>query len=62
MSDDNQIIMISDVIEQKLRKEKELEFYLDELEKLQQKIFWLRREVDLTESIIEMIKKEKDGR
>ena len=62
MSDDNQIIMISDVIEQKLRKEKELEFYLDELEKLQQKIFWLRREVDLTESIIEMIKKEKDER
>ncbi len=62
MSDDNQIILISDVIEQKLRKEKELEFYLDELEKLQQKIFWLRREVDLTESIIEMIKKEKDER
>lgn len=62
MSDDNQIILISDVIEQKLRKEKELEFYLDELEKLQQKIFWLRREVDLTETIIEMIKKEKDER
>ena len=49
----------ADVLEQKLRKEKELEFYNEELEKLQQKIFWLEREVKLTEKIIEIIHNEQ---
>jgi len=58
MSEEQRIILIADVIEQKLRKEKELEFYLKELEELQRKIGWLRREVDLTNTIIDMIKSE----
>ena len=58
MSEEQRIILIADVIEQKLRKEKELEFYLKELEELQRKIGWLRREVDLTNVIIDMIKSE----
>jgi len=58
MSEEQRIILIADVIEQKLRKEKELEFYLKELEELQRKIGWLRREVDLTNTIIDMIKTE----
>lgn len=58
MSEEQRIILIADVIEQKLRKEKELEFYLKELEELQRKIGWLRREVDLTNTIIDMIKAE----
>ena len=58
-SDDKTIILIADVLEQKLRKEKELEFYNEELEKLQQKIFWLEREVKLTEKIIEIIHNEQ---
>ena len=59
-SDDSKIVLIADVIEQKLRKEKELEFYNAELQKLQQKIFWLEREVKLTEEIIEIIENEQD--
>jgi len=59
MTDDNRIILIADVLEQKLRKEKELEYYLRELEKLQRKIGYLRREVDLTNTIINMIKAEQ---
>ena len=59
MSEEQRIILIADVIEQKLRKEKELEFYLKELEELQRKIGWLRREVDLTNTIITMIKTEQ---
>jgi len=59
MSEEQRIILIADVIEQKLRKEKELEFYLKELEELQRKIGWLRREVDLTNVIIDMIKSEQ---
>jgi len=59
MSEEQRIILISDFIEQKLRKEQELEFYLKELEELQRKIGYLRREVDLTNTIITMIKGEQ---
>lgn len=58
-SDDKTIVLIADVLEQKVRKEKELQFYNEELEKLQQKIFWLEQEVKLTEEIIEIIQNEK---
>jgi hypothetical protein len=58
MSEEQRIILISDFIEQKLRKEKELEFYLEQLAELEKKIGFLRREVDLTNTIIGMIKGE----
>jgi len=58
MSEEQKLILITDFIEQKLRKEQELEYYLKELEELQRKIGWLRREVDLTNTIINMIKTE----
>ena len=54
----SKIILLSDIIEQKLRKEQELEFYQAELEKLQNKMFFLRREIDLTNTIIDIIDKE----
>lgn len=59
LSEEQKLILITDFIEQKLRKEKELEFYLKELEDLQRKIGYLRREVDLTNTIITMIKGEQ---
>lgn len=59
MSEEQKLILISDFIEQKLRKEQELDYYLKELEELQRKIGWLRREVDLTNTIITMIKHEQ---
>jgi len=60
MSDaEKKLILITDFIEQKLRKESELEFYLAELGKLEKKIGYLRSEVDLTNTIISMIKGEK---
>ena len=52
------LILITEVIEQKLRKEKELEYYLKELEEIQQKIGYLQGEVKLTNTIIGMIKHE----
>jgi len=58
MSNDQKLILITDFIEQKLRKEKELEFYEKELIELQTKIGYLRREVDLTNTIINLIKTE----
>ena len=59
MSEEQKLILITDFIEQKLRKEKELEFYLKELEELQRKIGYLRQEVSLTNTIINMIKTEQ---
>jgi len=54
----SKIILISDVIEQKLRKEKELEYYEQELAKLQGKMFWLKKEIELTNTIIDIIENE----
>jgi hypothetical protein len=56
---ESKLILIADVIEQKLRKEKELEFYLKELENLRTKIMYLQQEVNLTNTIIDMIKTEQ---
>lgn len=56
---EGKLILIADVIEQKLRKEKELEFYLKELEVLRGKIYYLQKEVNLTNTIIDMIKAEE---
>ena len=59
LSEEKKLILITDFIEQKLRKEKELEFYLKELAELQSKISYLRGEVNLTNIIIDMIKGEQ---
>jgi hypothetical protein len=56
---EGKLILIADVLEQKLRKEKELEYYQKELEKIQQKMFFLKKDLDLTNMIIDMIKEEK---
>ena len=59
MDTPNKIILLSDYIEQKVRKEKELEYYTKELEELQRKMFWLRKEIQLTNVIIYIVEKEK---
>jgi len=59
LSEEQKLILITDFIEQKLRKEKELEFYMKELVELERKIGYLRNEVDLTNTIINMIKGEQ---
>jgi hypothetical protein len=53
------IILIADLIEEKLRKERELEFYEDELKRLLTKMNWVRQEISLTETIIKLIQKEE---
>jgi len=58
MSQPPKIIMLSEVLEQKIRKEQELEYYQKELEKLQQKMFFIKKDIDITNLIIDMIEKE----
>lgn len=55
----SKIILLTDIIDTKLRKEKELEFYQKELEKLQQKMFFLRKDIEITNLCIKIIEQEK---
>ena len=58
MNESPKLILLSDIIEQKVRKERELDFYQKEQEKLQEKMYWLRREIGLNETIIDIIKND----
>ncbi len=52
------IISITDVIEQKVRKQKQLEEYEEQLTDLQRKKFWLEKEIQMAEFIILAVKSE----
>ena len=49
------IINISDLYDEKERKQKELEFYQGELEKMMLRLGMLQHEIGVTETIINMI-------
>ena len=53
------IIFITDLIDQRLRKEKEIEYYEKEMVKIEEKLFFLRKEKQLTQFIIDIIEKEQ---
>ena len=53
------IILLTDIIEQKVRKEKELEYYQQQMEELQRKMFFVKKEIDVTSVIIDIIEQEK---
>ena len=53
------IILLTDVIEQKVRKEKELEYYQKQMEELRRKMFFVQKEIDVTSIIIDIIEQEK---
>lgn len=57
--DNKRIIFITDLIDQRLRKEKEIEFYETELKKIEERLFWLRKERQLTQTIIDIIHNNK---
>jgi hypothetical protein len=56
---ETKLIFLTDVIETKIRKEKELEYYQKQLEELQNKMFFLKKDIDITNIIINMIENEK---
>ena len=57
MSESN-IISIADFLEQKLRKEQELKFYEKQLEELQNKMFFVKKDIEVTNLVIEIINDE----
>lgn len=59
MSQKSKIIFLSDLIEQRLRKETEIEFFEKKLKEIEQKLFFLRKEQELTVTIIDILEDEK---
>ena len=53
------IVIITDVLEMKHRKEEELAFYQEQLDKLIEKMRWVQKEIDVTNHIIDLIESEK---
>jgi len=59
MNEDRKILFITDLIDQRLRKEQEITYYEKELQKIEERLFFLRKEKELTQFIIDIIDKEK---
>ncbi len=55
----SKIILLKDVYEMKEQKEKELLFYKEKLVELQDKLYWLERDLSLTKNIIRLIEEER---
>lgn len=55
----SKIVLLKDVFELKEQKERELAFYKEKLAELQEKMYWVERELRLTKDIIKMIQEEK---
>lgn len=59
MTEEKKILLLTDIIEQRLRKEKELEFYQEQLEEIERKMWFLQKELEITNTIIALIEQEK---
>lgn len=53
------IVFITDLIESKLRKEREIEYYEEKLKEIEKKLFFLKKEQNVTETILDIIQNEK---
>tara|TARA_B100001142_G_C13766203_1_gene435316 strand:+ start:170 stop:409 length:240 start_codon:yes stop_codon:yes gene_type:complete len=54
----SKIISITDIIENKVRKQRELDDYNARLEELQRQKFWLEKEIQMAEFIIAAVQSE----
>ena len=58
MDDKSRIISLVDVIESKVLKEKELEYYYNQIKEINRKILYLESDLNITKTIIKMIESE----
>ena len=54
-----EVISLEDLIETRLRKQQEIDYYRESLKRLEKKIRDLSKEVDITTLIIDMIEDER---
>lgn len=55
----SEIIIISDLLDIRARKQQELEFYNQQLKELQVKMVFIQQEINITNKIITMIEQEQ---
>ena len=55
---DKKIVSITDIIENKVRKQRELDDYNARLEEMKRKKFWLEKEIQMGEFIIAAVQNE----
>jgi hypothetical protein len=53
------ILLLSDLLNRRARKQKELLFYMEQKELLERKLISLRREINLTDEILRLIQREQ---
>jgi type II secretory pathway component PulJ len=53
------IVLLSDLKDLQKQKQQELRFYIERLEELNKKMYFIRKDIELTNFIIELIEKEK---
>jgi len=53
------IIQLHEIYEVRKRKEEELAFYHEQLEQLKQKMFFVQKDIDITNLCIDIIENEK---
>ena len=58
MSDNGKIVLLSEIYKMREAKEKELAFYTEKLKELEEKMFFIKKEIQMTTFIIDMIEKE----
>jgi hypothetical protein len=59
MEENHKILVLDEILDLRARKKKELAFYTLQLEELRNKLYFIQREIDLTNNIIDMIEKER---
>ena len=57
--DEKKIILITDLVDQRLRKEQEINYYGKELRKIEERLSYLYKEKTLTETILSIVQAEK---
>ena len=57
--DETKIILITDLVDQRLRKEQEIDYYEKELRKIEERLAYLYKEKTLTETILSIVQAEK---
>lgn len=56
---DRTIVLLGDFLEQRIRKDNEIKWYEEQLQDIERRLFFLRKEHKLTTTIIDIIQKEK---
>ena len=56
---EKKIIIITDLVDQRLRKEQEIDYYEKELRKIEERLAYLYKEKTLTETILSIVQAEK---